>query len=156
LKPVATRVYECDASEVQTLKKLLAYDPYLDPNLIPKLPEIDEKALAQMSEEQRMEVKKKEEAARAASKKLSEDKMANVIFARQECDLREGKSFGVESNKSYVLIRATDEFLNLAEERFKKEFKTVKRAPHDIEKKFIALKEDEESRANAGFGSIFG
>ncbi len=153
---MAARVYECDVAEVQALKKLLNYDPYLDPNLIPKIPEIDEKALAAMSEEQRTQIKQKEEAARAASKKLSEDKMANVIFARQDCDLREGKSFGIEGNKSYLLIRATDEFLNLAEERFKKEFKTVKRAPHDIEKKLIALKEDEESRANAGFGSIFG
>lgn len=150
------RVYECDESEVKTLKKLLSYDPYLDPNLIPKLPEVSEKDRAAMSEQQRAELKAKEDAASAASKKLREDKYANVIFVRQDCDLREGRAIGVENDKSYLYVKATDDFLNLAEERFKKEFKTVKRAPQDVEKKFIALKEEEESKANAGFGSIFG
>jgi hypothetical protein len=153
---MASRVYECDASEVKELKKLLAYDPYLDPNLIPKLPEVNEKERANMPEEQRKALEEKEKAASVASKKLREDKMANVIFARQDCDLREGKSMGVEDEKYYLLVKATDEFLNLAEERFKKEFKTIKRAPQEIEKRFITLKEEEESKANAGFGSIFG
>jgi hypothetical protein len=153
---MAMRVYECDASEAKQLKKLLTYDPYLDPNLIPKVPEVDEKEFAKMSDEQKREQKQKEDAARLASKKLSEDKFANVIFARQDCDMREGKSIGINDEKSYLLVKATDEFLNLAEERFKKEFKTVKRASHEIEKKFIAIKEEEESRANAGFGAIFG
>jgi len=153
---MAARVYECDESEVKTLKKLLTYDPYLDPNLIPKLPEVSEKERAAMSEEQRKELKAKEDMASAASKKLREDKYANVIFARQDCDLREGKAIGIENDKSYLYLKATEEFLALAEERFQKEFKTVKRAPPDIEKKFITLKEDEEARANAGFGSIFG
>jgi len=89
-------------------------------------------------------------------KKLSEDKLANVIFARQDCDLREGRMLGIDTNKSYLYIKATDEFLDLAEERFKKEFKTIKRADPEIEKKFIAIKADEESNANAGFSSIFG
>ncbi len=150
------RVYECDPSEAKELKKLLAYDPYLDPNLIPKVPEVDDKARAAMTPEQRKDLETKEATASAASKKLREDKMANVIFARQDCDMRDGKSMGIDNDKSYLLLKATDEFLDLAEQRFKNEFKTIKRAPPDIEKKFIALKEDEESRANAGFGSIFG
>lgn len=153
---MAERVYECDASEVKELKKLLTYDPYLDPNLIPKLSDVDEKELAKMSPEQQKAIKYKEDMARAASKKLSEDKYANVIFARQDTDLREGKSMDIEDNKYYLLVKATDEFLTLAEERFKNEFKTVKRASPDIEKKFIALKQEEESKANAGFGAIFG
>ena len=153
---MSERVYECDASEAKTLKKLLTYDPYLDPNLIPKLSDVDEKELARMSDDQRKAIKEKEGAARAASKKLSEDKMANVIFARQDCDLREGKSIEIENEKSYLLIKATEEFLNLAEERFRIEFKTIKRAPPEIEKRFIALKEEEENKANAGFGAIFG
>ncbi len=150
------RVYECDESEAKALRKLLTYDPYLDPNLIPKLPEVSDKDRAAMTEEQRSALKAKEEAASSASKKLRDDKYANVIFARQDCDLREGRSIGIEDEKSYLFIKATDEFLDLAEERFKKEFKSVKRASPDIEKKFIALKDDEESRANAGFGAIFG
>jgi hypothetical protein len=153
---MAERVYECDNSEVKELKKLLTYDPYLDPTLIPKLQDVDEKELAKMSDEQKKAIKDKEELARAASKKLSEDKYANVIFARQDTDLREGKSIGIEDDKYYLLIKATDEFLTLAEERFKNEFKSVKRADSEAEKKFIALKVEEESKANAGFGAIFG
>lgn len=153
---MAARVYECDASEAQKLKKLLAYDPYLDPNLIPKLPDIDEKEKAKLPPEKQAEIAELEKKASEASKKLREDRMMNVIFARQESDLRDGRSIGVESDKSYVLIRATDEFLDLAEEKFKMEFKTVKRAPSEIEQNFIALKEEEENKANAGFGSIFG
>ncbi len=153
---MSARVYECDESEVKTLKKLLTYDPYLDPNLIPKLPEVSDKERAAMTEEQRAALKAKEDAASAASKKLHDDKYANVIFARQDCDMREARDIGVEGEKSYVLIKATDEFLNLAEERFKKEFKTVKRAPTEIEIRFISLKEQEENMANAGFGAIFG
>ncbi|MFI5412753.1 MAG: hypothetical protein ACHQX1_02585 [Candidatus Micrarchaeales archaeon] len=153
---MAARVYECEESEAKTLRKLLTYDPYLDPNLIPKLPDIDEKELAKMTDEQKKEIKTKEDQARSASEKLKNDKFANVIFARQDCDMREGKSIGIEDNKSYLYVKAIDEFLDLAEEKFKKEFKTVKRAPPEIEKKFIALKEEEESKANAGFGAIFG
>ena len=32
------RVYECNKSEVEELKKVLTYDPYLDPNLLPPNP----------------------------------------------------------------------------------------------------------------------
>lgn len=152
----AIRVYEVDASEAGAVKKLLTYDPYLDPNLIPKLPDIDEKERAKLPPEKQKEIADLEKKASEASKKLREDKFMNVIFARQECDMRDARSIGVESDKSYLWIRATDEWLNLAEERFKAQFKGVKRASPDIEKKFIAMKEDEESRANAGFGSIFG
>ena len=153
---MSARVYECDKSEVGALKKLLSYDPYLDPNLIPKIPEVDEEEFAKMTEEQKKRVKDKEAQARAASEKLRNDKLANVIFARQTCDLREGRSIGIENDKSYLYVSATDEFLDLAEEKFKKEFKTIKRVDPQTEKKFIELKNDEESRANAGFGSIFG
>ncbi len=153
---MTARVYECDESEVKVLKKLLTYDPYLDPNLIPKLPDVSDKDRAAMTDQQRAELKAKEDAASAASKKLREDKYANVIFARQTCDLREGRSIGIENDKSYLYLNATDEFLTLAEERFQKEFKTVKRASPEIEQKFITLKEEEENKANAGFGAIFG
>ncbi len=153
---MSERVYELDESEVKTIKKLLTYDPYLDPNLIPKLPDVDEKEIARMSDEQKKELKAKEDQARAASEKLRNDKLANVIFARQTCDLREGKSVGIETDKHLLYVKATDEFLDLAEEKFKKEFKTIKRAPPDVEKKFIALREEEENKANAGFGAIFG
>lgn len=150
------RVYECDPSEVQKLKKLLNYDPYLDPNLIPKLPDVDDKQRAKMSPEEKAKLDELEKRASEASKKLREDRMMNVIFARQDCDLREARSMAIESDKYYLLIRATDEFLDLAEERFKAEFTTIKRAPQEIEQKMIKIKEEEENAANQGFGSIFG
>lgn len=150
------RVYECGADEAKALKKLLTYDPYLDPNLIPKLPDVDDNARKKMTPEELKKLAELEKKAADASKKLREDRFMNVIFARQETDFREGKSIGVEDDKYYLLLKASDEFLNTAEERFKAEFKTIKRASPDIEKKFIALKEEEEGRANAGFGSIFG
>ncbi|MGC8572143.1 MAG: hypothetical protein ACP5RI_01150 [Candidatus Micrarchaeia archaeon] len=153
---MSIRVYECDESEVKELKKMLSYDPYLDNNLIPKVPELKNEDKARMTPEQLKEYQEKEEKAHEALKKLSEDKLANVIFARQDYDLREGKALGVDTNKSYLYLKATDEFLDLAEEKFKKYFKTIKRADHDIEEKFIKIKEDEDSRANMGFGAIFG
>ncbi len=153
---MATRVYECGQSEVQKLKKMLNYDPYLDPNLIPRLPDVDDKQRAKMSPEERAKLEELEKKASEESRKLREDKMVNVIFARQDCDLREGKSMGIENDNYYLLIRATDEFLGLAEEKFKIEFTTIKRAPAEMEQKMIKIKEDEENAANQGFGSIFG
>ncbi len=153
---MTSRVYEVGASEREKLKKLLTYDPYLDPNLIPKTKEYDEKELAKMSEEQKKQIAEQDAKAKSASEKLRNDPMMNVIFARQTCDLRDGRALGLEDDKSYVLITATDDFLNLAEQKFKREFTTVKRAPSEIEQKFIALKEEEENKANAGFGAIFG
>ena len=153
---MTSRVYEVASSEKEKLKKLLTYDPYLDPNLIPKTKEYDEKELAKLSEEQKKQIAEQDAKAKAASEKLRNDPMMNVIFARQTCDLREGRALGVDGENSYLLVSATDEFFALAEQKFKKEFTTVKRAPPEIEQKFIALKEEEESRANAGFGAIFG
>jgi hypothetical protein len=153
---MTVRVYECDASEAQKLKKLLAYDPYLDSNLIPKTREVDEKELARMSPEEKKKLDEQDAAARAASEKLRNDPMMNVIFARQDTDFREGGALGLDGGKYYLYVKATDEFLKLADEKLAKEFKSVKRADPEVEKKFIALKEDEESKANAGFGAIFG
>lgn len=151
-----TRVYECEPSEANALKKLLTYDPYLDPNLIPKTKELDEKEMAKLPPEEQQKIKDQDAAAKAAVDKLRNDKLANVIFARQDTDFRDGKSLGIETNNYFLLIKATDEWLDLAEQRLKRDFKTVKRAKPDDEKNFIKKKEDEENAANAGFGAIFG
>ncbi len=120
-------VYECDNDEYPALKKVLEYDPYLDKSL-------DDAAL----------------------KKLSSDKYANAIFARQEYSIRDGISVSLEKNKYYLYLKANEDFLKLAEERFSKEFKTVKRAGKESEDKVIGIIHDEETRANQGFGAIFG
>jgi hypothetical protein len=120
-------VYEIDASEVEALKKFLEYDPYLD------------KAL---NEEE--------------LKKLGSDKLANVIFARQEYSLRDSRALGMAEGKYYLYLKANDDFLVLAQEKLLKSFKTAKKAPKEAEDKFNAIVKDEEDRANAGVGAIFG
>ena len=148
------RVYECDKTEAEALKKLLEYDPYLDPKLIP--PSKSDKDLKLMGEEDRKKAMEEEGKTQEAIKKLHEDKYANVIFARQECDLRDGAALGLDSNKSYLYLKASDQFIILAEERFKREFKTIKRADSSVEGKVIGIIKAEEDKANAGFGAIFG
>ncbi len=120
-------VYEIDSSEVEAFKKFLEYDPYLDKSL---------------GEEE--------------LKKLNDDKLANVIFARQEYSLRDGRALGMPDGKYYLYIKANDDFLRLAGEKLLKNFKTVKRASKEAEEKFISIVNEEEERANAGVGSIFG
>jgi hypothetical protein len=124
---MAERVYVCDEAEYPALKKALEYDPYLDKSLD------DEKLRA-----------------------LKGDKYANVIFSRQEYSLREGAALGLEKGKYYLYIKANEDFMRAAEERLAHEFKSVKRAPPEAESKVIALINEEQSRANEGFGSIFG
>ncbi len=124
---MAERVYVCDEAEYPALKKALEYDPYLDKSLD------DEKLRA-----------------------LKGDKYANVIFSRQEYSLREGAALGLEKGKYYLYIKANEDFMRAAEERLAHEFKSVKRAPPEAEGKVIALINEEQSRANEGFGSIFG
>ncbi len=148
------RVYECDKNEVEQLKKVLVYDPYLDPNIIP--PAGKDKNVKDLTEEEKKRMEERDKKAKEALDKLAKDKSAQIIFARQNYSLREGKSFGVENDKSYLYLNATEEFLQGAEERFKKEFKTVKRAQKSDEDKLIAKIKEEEEKANAGFGSIFG
>jgi hypothetical protein len=151
---MSTRVYECDKSEAEALKKVLEYDPYLDPKLIPQSK--SEKDLKSMSEEERKKAKEEDEKTQEAIKKLHEDKYANVIFARQGYSLREGASLGLDSNKSYLYLDANDQFFVLAEERFKREFKTVKRTGQKEEKTVTDAIKAEEDKAAVGFGSIFG
>ncbi len=122
-----TVVYELDGSESSELKKLLEYDPYLDKSL-------GEEAL----------------------KKLHDDKFANVIFSRQEYSLREGAALGLDEKKCYLYLKANGDFLKLADEKLKKNFKSAKRAPQEQEDRFVALIEDEQNRGNAGIGAIFG
>jgi hypothetical protein len=148
------RVYECERSEAEALKKTLEYDPYLDPKLIPASK--GEKDLKAMSDEEREKAKEEEEKVREALDKLSKDKYANVIFARQDCSLRDGTTLDLDGNRFYLYLNASDQFLELAEERFKREFKTVKRAGKAEEEKVIGIIKAEEEKANAGFGSIFG
>ena len=151
---MVARVYECDKSEAEALKRTLEYDPYLDPKLIPASK--SDKDLKMMSEEDQKKYKEEEEKSREAIKKLHEDKYANVIFVRQNYSFRDGATVNLDGNKSYLYLDASEQFLGLAEERFKREFKTVKRVTKSEEDKVISIIKAEEDKAAAGFGSIFG
>ncbi len=120
------RVYEFDESEHSEIESALNYDPALDKSL-------DAEAL----------------------NKIMKDEYKNVLFARQEYSIREGRSLGLDA-KFYLYISASEDFLERADKMLKHEFKTIKRAPKEIEDKVTEKIKAEESGVNQGFGSIFG
>lgn len=150
------RVYVCEKAEAEELKRTLSYDPYLDANLIPPSVTPKDKKESELTEEERRQIAEREKVVTENLKKLSESLQGRIIFARQECNLRDGASLGLNEGMVYLYISAPDDFLAGAEERFRKEFKTIKRASKDEEEKVIGIIKEEEERANAGFGSIFG
>ncbi len=147
-------MYECSKTEVEELKKVLTYDPYLDPNLIPPSEKSSGKPMDKMSPEEQKEMADRAKMVNAALEKLG--LKAKIIFARQEYSIREGATFGSSGDVNLLYLSASDEFLKGAEERFKTEFKTVKRAPKEVEDRVIAAINEEQERANSGLGSIFG
>lgn len=149
------RVYECDRSELGELKKILSYDPYLDTNLIPNAPKDADKP-DRMSAEERKVLEEHDRKVAEARKFLSENPKGKYIFSRQDYSLKDGASVGLKSNATYLYLNASEDFLKGAEERFKSEFKTVKRASKEEEEKIINAIKEEEEGANSGFGSIFG
>ncbi|MDE1865315.1 MAG: hypothetical protein KGH94_01590 [Candidatus Micrarchaeota archaeon] len=138
------RVYVIERSEMEQLKKVLAYDPFTDPNIIPPA---SEKMTAE-------EAKAREAKIEEAKKKLPEGAL-KVIFDRQEYSVKDGTSVGLKGD-FYLYINASDDFLAGAEGRFSREFKTVKRAETPDEAKVIEAIRAEKDRAAEGFGSIFG
>ncbi len=150
------RVYECDKSEAEELKKALAYDPYLDTSLIPPSIKAERIESDKLTSEQKAEIEERERKISEAHKMLNESPKGKFIFSRQDYSLRDGASLGLNGNSFYLYLNASEEFLKGAEERFKSEFKTIKRASNADEEKVIKHIKDEEERANAGFGSIFG
>ena len=150
------RVYECDRSEAAALKKVLEYDPYTDASIIPQAPASADKPEDKLSESERKELDEYEIRSKEARDKLSKDPRAMAIFVRQSCTLKDGATVGLNADKLYLHINAAEDFFPKAEQRFKNEFKTIKRVQKKDEDVVIeAVKKDEE-RAGSGFGSIFG
>lgn len=145
-----------DSSDAPALKKILEYDPYLDQNLIPKIPKEwdDAEYLKKHPElEQQAAAKKKE--AEEAMEKLRNDKEMNVIFARQDYQLRDGISLGLDREKSYLYLSADEAFLDAGEAKLKKSFRSLQRAPEDIEKQVIEEIEQERQKSDLGLGFVF-
>lgn len=129
---------------MEQLKKVLSYDPFTDPKIIPPAPE-------KMTPE---EAKAREEGIAAAKKALPEGALT-FIFGRQEYSIKDGPSVGLKGD-FYLYINASDDFLKGAEGRFSREFKTIKKAdPADEQKVIVAIKAEKDTAAE-GFGSIFG
>jgi len=122
-----SRVYICDAKDAEKLKKLMEYDPYLDKS---------------MTDEQ--------------LSKMKDDKEANIIFARQDYQIKDGISVNMPDDKCYLYLNANEEFLQNAEPKLKKNIESAQRADPDTEKKVIGIIEQEISNSETGIGSIFG
>lgn len=121
------RVYIVNISKLQDLKKLVNYDPYLD-NAI-----------------------KEEDLA-----KVRADEMANIIFARQDCQIKEGAALDMDREKVYLYVNASDEFLEKADKKIKLQIEGATRADSETEQKVISSIVEEQSKAESGFGSLFG
>lgn len=150
------RVYECDRSEVADLKKVLSYDPYTDTSLIPPAPASADIPAEKLTDDQKKELEEHDKKVKEVLDKLKTDPRAQVIFARMNCSLKDGATLGLNAERMYLYISATDEMLDKAEQRFKNEFKTIKRAQKLDEDAVISVIKNEEDNAGSGFGSIFG
>lgn len=122
-----SRVYTCDVADNSALSKLMSYDPYLDKSL---------------SNEKIIEIKN--------------DPDANIIFARQDYAIKDGISLGLDRNKYYLYLSASDEFLVQADKKLKSSIKSIARADSETEAKVITVVEGERSSSEEGLGSIFG
>ncbi len=150
---MSERVYECDNSELNTLKARLEFDPALSQEMASKAPD---KPVSKMTEEEKKAYEEGEAKRAEFLKKLANDKYSDLIFVRQEYSIRDGASAGFDQSKSYIYISASDEFLDRSEKMFAETFKSVKRTSKEQEDKLLNTIKDEKERGNAGFGAIFG
>ena len=125
--PIPTRTYTCDQKDVESLKKLMTYDPYLDKSKTP---------------EQLAEMKK--------------DENANIIFARQDYWIKDGITLGLDRDKYYLVLSAVDSFLEKAEPKLKESIPGIQRASPEIEAKVVGEMDKERNESESGLGMIFG
>ena len=157
MNSIPARAYVLNSSDAAALKKILEYDPYLDPNLIPKIPKEwdDAEYMRKHPELEQQAAQKKKEAAEAMDK-LKNDKEMNLIFARQDYQLKDGISLGLDREKSYLYLSADEAFLEAGEAKLKKNISSLQRAPQDVEKQLIDDIEQERQKSDQGLGFIFG
>lgn len=157
MRAISERVYVLDAHDAEALRKLLAYDPYLDVNLIPKLPaEWDDEKYLREHPDVAKEAETKRREVDESVKRLREDKEANLIFARQDYQLKDGAMMGLDRGKSYLFLNAPEEFQVPAEEKLKKNIASIRRLDPETERKVIEAIEKERENAEQGLGMIFG
>ena len=129
----------------------------MDFNLVPKLPkEWDDEKYIQSHPEMAAEITAKKAQMSESLRKLREDKEANIIFARLDYVIKDGLSLGLDRDKAYLYLNASDEFLPGAEAKLKKYIPGLLRADADIEKQIIDTIDKERQGADQGLGLIFG
>ena len=157
MSEITVRVYVLNSSDVAALKKILEYDPYLDPNIAPKMPkEWDNPDYVQKHPELAQEIAQKKKQSEDAMSNLRNDKEANIIFARQDYQVRDGIALGLEREKSYLYLSADDAFLDAGEVKLKKKIASLERATQNVEKQIIDTIEEEKQKSDQGLGFIFG
>ncbi len=84
---------------------------------------------------------------------LEADPYGKPCFSRNGYKVKDGVQVGLDKDKFYVYLKATEEFAAFAREKLKEA--TVESKPEVVATvaKVIA---DEENNAEAGFGAIFG
>ena len=102
------------------------------------------------------EIAQKKKEVEDAVNKLRNDKEANIIFARMDYQLRDGISMSLDREKSYLYLSGDEAFLNGAEQKLKKNLKSIGRADANVEKQIIDTIEKEKERSDQGLGFIFG
>ncbi len=157
MNAIPARVYVLNSSDAPALKKLLEYDPYLDPNLIPSMPKKwDDKDVSMLNPEDKAEAEKIKKQIDDALVKLKTDRDLNTIFARQDYMLKDGVSVGMDREKTYLYLSADDTFLKDAEPKLKKSIASIQRAEENVEKQIIDTIDKERQQADTGLGLIFG
>ncbi len=105
--------------------------------------------VAKEAEEKRREVDE-------SVKSFREDKEANLIFARQDYQFKDGAMMGLDRGKCYLFLNAPEEFQVPAEEKLKKNITSIRRLDPETERKVIESIEKERENAEQGLGMIFG
>jgi len=88
--------------------------------------------------------------------RLKSDKELNIIFARQDYEIKSGAELGMDPNKQYLYLDFSDDLWDLAEKKLKNAVKSIQRLDQESEKKVIAAIEEERTRSEEGFGLLFG
>ncbi len=150
-------MYAFESADEEALKKLLAYDPYLDKNLIPSMPpELSNKDYLEAHPEMKAKAEELSRQIDQALEKLRNDKEANIIFARQDYVIKSGSELGLDPNLQYLYLNFPDEQWDLAEKKLKDNIKSIKRLGQEEESKAISAIDQEREKSDQGLGLIFG
>ncbi|MEM0107091.1 MAG: hypothetical protein QXS81_02185 [Candidatus Micrarchaeaceae archaeon] len=141
------RVYEINGSDKAKMKKILSYDPYLDSTVIPKDDNNTEDIIKDQNAQEK--ISKIEELKK-------NDPYFDIIFVRQEYILFDGSSISLNPSKCYLYLKANEEFLAKAELKLKRLFPNIVRINKEAEEKVIEKVNEQQQKAESGFGFIFG